>query len=109
MSAARLRELPRLRVRGHTVPVAQGFRSRLLGLAWLRASEAGPGLLIPRCAGVHTFGMRFELDLVFLDRRDRPLAVHRRVPPRRLVWHRGAAAVLEIPSMVGGEFATPTA
>lgn len=106
VATTRFSELPRRRACGRCVPVARGFRSRLLGLAWLDPDEAGPGLLIPRCAGVHTFGMRFELDLVFLDRRGRLLAVRRRVPPRRLVWRRGAAAVLEIPS-AGGEFATP--
>jgi len=107
MIAARLRPLPRCDVCGRSVPVATGFRARLLGLAGLACEQAGPGLLIPRCASVHTFGMRFELDLVFLDRRQRPLAIRRRVPARRLAWHRGAAAVLEIPSGQGGEFAAP--
>jgi uncharacterized membrane protein (UPF0127 family) len=102
--AGRLRALPRRTVRGRDVAVATGFRSRLLGLSRLSRARAGAGLLIPRCAGVHTFGMRFELDLCFLDREGRALAVHRRVPPRRLRWHRGAAAVLEIPSPQGGEF-----
>jgi uncharacterized protein len=103
--APRLRRLPERRVRGRAVPVATGFRSRLLGLAGLPREQAGPGLLIPRCAGVHTFGMRFDLDLVFLDAGDRALAVFLRVPPRRLAWQRGAAAVLEIPSPQGGELA----
>ncbi|HEX5928703.1 MAG TPA: DUF192 domain-containing protein [Solirubrobacterales bacterium] len=98
MSSDRLHELPRRRVCGREVAVARGFRSRLLGFAWLDASEAGPGLLIPRCRSVHTFGMRFELDLVFLDRDGRPLAVHRRVPPRRFVRCPGADAVLELPA-----------
>lgn len=89
------------------VPIAVGFRARLLGLAGLELAQAGSGLLIPGCASVHTFGMRFELDLFFLDRHDRPFAVCGRVPPRHLVWRRGAAAVLEIPSPQGGEFATP--
>ncbi len=102
---SRLRTLPRRRVLGRLVPVASGPRGRLLGLAGLRRERAGVGLLIPRCASVHTFGMRFELDLVFLDREGRSLAVRRRVPPRRLVWHRGAAAVLELPSAPGGESA----
>jgi hypothetical protein len=105
MIAPRLRHLPRARAWGHEIPVAEGFRSRLLGLAHLPREQAGPGLLIPRCAGVHTFGMRFELDLVFLAADDRALAVFVRVPPRRLVWHRGAAAVLEIPRGRGGESA----
>ncbi|MDQ3725465.1 MAG: DUF192 domain-containing protein [Actinomycetota bacterium] len=86
-------------------PAATGFRERLLGLSRRDRSEAGPGLLIPRCASVHTFGMRFELDLFFLDGEGRILAVRRRVPPRRVVWHRGAAAVLEIPAAEGGESA----
>ena len=80
------------------MPVATGFRSRLLGLSGLPREQAGAGLLIPRCASVHTFGMRFALDLVFLDARERPLAIMVGVPPRRLAWQRGAAAVLEIPS-----------
>ena len=73
------------------------------------ASGQGLGLLIPRCSSVHTFGMRFALDLVFLDRAGRPLSIHRAVPPRRLVWHRGAAAVLEIPAPQGGEIAAAKA
>jgi len=85
------------------VAVASGPASRLLGLTGLSREAAGAGLLIPRCACVHTIGMRFELDLVFLDRQLRPLAVRRRVPPRRLAWQRGAAAVLELPATPGGE------
>jgi uncharacterized membrane protein (UPF0127 family) len=88
-------------------PVARGVRTRLLGLSWRDRAKAGPGLLIPRCSSVHTFGMRFELDLFFLNGEGRVLATRRRVPPRRIVWHCGAAAVLEIPSDEGGEFAAP--
>ena len=107
LPARRLRDLPRRRVFGREVPVATGFRSRLLGLSRLSRSAAGPGLLITRCSSVHTFGMRFELDLVFLDRDGRALAVRRGIGPRRLAWCRGANAVLEIPSSTGGEFAAP--
>ena len=47
--------------------MATGFRSRLLGLALLGRERAGPGLLIPRCRSVHTFGMRFPIDVAFCD------------------------------------------
>jgi uncharacterized membrane protein (UPF0127 family) len=86
-------------------PVATSLRSRLVGLAWRDRSQAGPGLLIPRCASVHTFGMRFELDVYFLDEAGRVLAVRRGVPPRRVLWCRGATAVLEVPAAEGGEIA----
>jgi uncharacterized membrane protein (UPF0127 family) len=88
-------------------PVADSFLSRLRGLALRERAQAGPGLLIPRCSSVHTVGMRFELDVYFLDRSGRVLSVRRRVPSRRVLWHRGAAAVLEIPSGEGGEIAAP--
>jgi uncharacterized membrane protein (UPF0127 family) len=78
--------------------MAVGTRARLLGLSGLRLEQAGGGLLIPRCSSVHTFGMRFALDLAFLDGDGNLLVVRRAVPPRRLAWQRGAAAVLEIPS-----------
>lgn len=90
-------------------PVATGFRTRLRGLAWRERATAGPGLLIPRCSSVHTFGMRFDLDVYFLDRDGRVLSVRRRVPPRRVLWRRGAAAILEIPAAEGGEFGAPGA
>lgn len=109
VTASRLRRLPQRQVCGLTVPVAVGFHGRLLGLAGLELVQAGQGLLIPHCSSVHTFGMRFALDLFFLDRHDRPLAVCGGVPPRRLAWRRGAVAVLEIPSAQGGEFAVPWA
>jgi uncharacterized membrane protein (UPF0127 family) len=106
-AAKRLEGLPTVKVGGITVPVAVGFRSRLLGLAHLDRERAGPGLLIPRCSSVHTFGMRFELDVHFLDERGRTVATRTGVPPRQLVGHRRAAAVLELPAVAGsGKFAT---
>ena len=90
------------------IPVAKDFRTRLLGLSWRSREKAGPGLLIPRCSSVHTFGMRFPLDVYFLDDKGRVISARRRVPPRRVLWQRGAAAILEIPSPPeGGESAGP--
>jgi uncharacterized membrane protein (UPF0127 family) len=93
----RLRRLPRQILLGREVPVAVGLRARTLGLAYLDRAEAGPGLLIPRCAAVHTFGMRFALEVCFLAADGSVLATRCAVPPRRLVAHRGAVAVLELP------------
>jgi hypothetical protein len=94
----RLRRLPFACVCGRWVPVAIDRRARLLGLAGLSPEQAGPGLLIPRCRSVHTFGMRFALDVVFLDDELTPLAPPRRVVPGRVVFALRASAVLELPA-----------
>jgi len=83
------------------------MRARLLGLAHLNRDRVGPGLLIPRCASVHTFGMRFALDVHFLDGEGTVVSVRRGIRPRRVVFCHDAAAVLEIPAGEGGEFFAP--
>ena len=103
--AHRLRRLPLVVALGHEIRLAQGPRARLLGLAHLDREEAGPGLLIPRCASVHTFGMRFGLDLYYLGEGGEVVAVRRGVPARRLAFCGRAKAVLELPAEQGGEIA----
>jgi len=94
----RFRGLPRTSLLGYDVPVADTWRSRLLGLALLPRAHAGEGLLIPRCRSVHTFGMRFPLDLLFLDEEGEVVELHRSVPARKVFRCPAAGAVLELPS-----------
>jgi uncharacterized protein len=98
MTSTRFERLPRRFVRDLEVPVATGIRARTLGLSHLDRDAAGPGQLIPRCAAVHTFGMRFPLDIHFLDADGEVLSSRLAVPPRRFVGCRGAVAVLEVPA-----------
>jgi uncharacterized membrane protein (UPF0127 family) len=77
--------------------VARTFTERLLGLSWSRLPRAS-ALLIPRCRAVHTFGMRFALDLYWLDAGGEVVRVDRGVPPWRFARCRGARAVVELPS-----------
>jgi uncharacterized membrane protein (UPF0127 family) len=101
--AKRLCRLSTATVLGREVRVARGPRVRFLGLAHLDREEAGSGLLIPRCSSVHTFGMRFPLDLYFLGRDGEVVAARRGVPARRLASCGRARAVLELPATQGGE------
>ena len=78
--------------------MALSRRARLLGLALLDRRAAGAGLLLPGCRSVHTFGMRFPLDLVFLDFELRQISLRRAVPPGRIAFERRAQAVLELPA-----------
>jgi uncharacterized protein len=94
----RLRGLEQREILGLELPVASTRLSRLLGLALLARDRAGPGLLIPRCHSVHTFGMRFALDLLFLDPGPRVIMLRRAVPAGRVVRCPAASSVLELPS-----------
>jgi uncharacterized membrane protein (UPF0127 family) len=78
------------------IVVARTRWARLRGLALRQAPPEGRALLIPRCRSVHTFGMRFALDLVWLDAAGRVLAVDEAVPPGRVRTRRDAAAVVEV-------------
>jgi uncharacterized protein len=77
------------------VRVARSRWSRLLGLAFRRKPPAD-ALLISRCRSVHTFGMRFALDLVWLGRGGRVLRIDRDVPPWRIRSCGEAVEVLEL-------------
>jgi hypothetical protein len=102
VTRSRLHRLPLAEVGGLTIPVAIDRRARLLGLALLEREQALPGLLIPDCGCVHTFGMRFALDLHFLDPDLVLLGERLALPPRRFAWQRGAAYVLERPAAATG-------
>ena len=106
--APRLARLPTRAILGREVPVAVSARSRLLGLARLGPAQAGRGLLIPGCRSIHTFGMRFPLELFFLDPSGRVVRWERRVGPGRVLFERRARAVLElVPGSEGGEVGLP--
>jgi uncharacterized membrane protein (UPF0127 family) len=98
----RLERLESLRVGGVVIRVASSRLARLLGLALLPGMPADSGLLIPRCRSVHTFGMRFALDLVFLDREGGVVRTVHAVGPGRVVSCPGAAGVLELPAAGNG-------
>jgi uncharacterized protein len=76
---------------------AGGFRSRLLGLAFVRPHElpSGHALLLKPCSSIHTFGMHFPIDVAFADEDGTVLRVIRDVSGRRVTRCPRAAIALE--------------
>jgi uncharacterized membrane protein (UPF0127 family) len=96
---ARLAALPARALPGGLVVVeAATATARLRGLAWLDAGALprSVGLRFARTRSVHTFGMRFPLDLIWLAGDDRVLRVDRAVPRRRHRAAPRARAVVEV-------------
>lgn len=89
---------------GLTLIVASTRRSRRLGLAKLGALPSGYGLLLAPCRSVHTLTMRFALDLVWLDRDERPVRHDAGVPPRRMRTCVRARSVVETAAGEGARF-----
>lgn len=94
-----MRAMCRGRVLVEQVTVARGFSGRALGLMGRAPLAPNRGLLLRPCAEIHTFFMRFPLDLIFMDDRDAVVRVVRNVEPWRMTFGgRGARAVLEAAS-----------
>jgi uncharacterized membrane protein (UPF0127 family) len=73
-------------------------KTRTRGLLGRDRLAEGGGLVIAPSQGVHTFGMRFPIDVVFVRRDGRVARCRSAVPPRRLALWLPAFAVLELPA-----------
>ena len=78
--------------------VADSGSHRRKGLLGRKCLSPGEGLWIVPCEAVHTFGMQFPIDLVFLDRRHRIIKTRSNVRPSRLSACLTAKSVVELPS-----------
>ena len=79
---------------------------RRVGLLKHKSLERGDGLWIVPCESVHTFFMRFPIDLVYLDRKRKVRKVRQAVPAWRLSACLSAHSVLELPAGTAAETGT---
>ena len=82
---------------GDSIDLADTSATRNRGLLKHTGLEPGHGLWIVPCEGVHTFFMKFSLDLVYIDRSRRVKKVVRAVPPWRMSFCLTAHSVIELP------------
>jgi uncharacterized membrane protein (UPF0127 family) len=84
---------------GERVRVADTGLARIVGLLGERELRNGDGLLIVPSQGVHTWGMRFDIDVAVVDRDWKVIGISHALRPfrmTRLFWR--GAAVLELPT-----------
>ena len=82
-----------------TLEVPATFIGRGVGLMFRRELALGRGMWIVPCNGIHMMFMRFPIDAVFLDRKERVQKVYPKLPAwSGVVWLEwGAHSVLELP------------
>jgi uncharacterized membrane protein (UPF0127 family) len=84
---------------GEQISMADSSLRRLVGLLGKRSLAPGYGLFIVPSQAVHTVGMAFPIDVVFVDKKYNVLGVRKAVRPFRITrvfWK--AFGVLELPA-----------
>jgi uncharacterized membrane protein (UPF0127 family) len=87
--------------------VADTFYTRLVGLLRDKTLEYGDGMWIVPCNSIHSIGMRFKFDAIFLDKNLRVVHLVREMKPWRIskmVF--SAHSVLELPAGLISQTAT---
>jgi uncharacterized protein len=82
---------------GDSIDSAESSAQRRTGLLKHDKLDQGTGLWIVPCEAVHTFFMKFAIDLIYLDRKRRVRGIVRNVRPWRLSMCLPAHSVLELP------------
>jgi uncharacterized membrane protein (UPF0127 family) len=99
MTALRVVNLRGDIVLGDRILHADSWLARLRGLLGRPAPGPGEGLMLTPCRSVHMFGMRYPIDVAFLDRAGAVVAMYHKLRPGTgTSWHRGARHALELPS-----------
>lgn len=79
--------------------VADSFFTRLKGLLGKSSLGIDCGLWLRQCQGVHTFGMKFPIDIIFLDKDNRVIEIINDLKPNRITSiYSEADSVLELPA-----------
>jgi uncharacterized protein len=94
----RVRNLTRDTLLGDRIDVANTSSTRRTGLLKHDSLEEGTGLWIVPCESVHTFFMKFAIDVVYLDRNKRVKKAVGPVVPWRLSMCLPAHSLLELPA-----------
>lgn len=79
--------------------IAETLVDRLIGLMFREKIVGAEGLLLNPCRSIHTFFMRYDLDIVFLSRDNKIIKIIRNLKPWRMTWiYFRANKTLELPA-----------
>jgi uncharacterized membrane protein (UPF0127 family) len=73
-------------------------KSRNRGLLGRARLDSGSALILAPCSSIHTFFMRFAIDVLFVKKDGRVLKVYSTLPAWRIAFAFGAFAAIELPA-----------
>jgi len=82
----RLYNTDRQRIIVENLEIAEARHSRTRGLIGRRSLDLKQGLMIRPCRWIHTFGMCFPIDVVYVNKDWRVVACQENLPPKRIGW-----------------------
>jgi uncharacterized membrane protein (UPF0127 family) len=71
--------------------IADNMISRAIGLLKYKTLPETEAILFRRCNSIHTYFMRFSIDVVMLDSNGKIVSIIENVKPNRFVWPRWKA------------------
>ena len=77
--------------------IATSFAARSQGLLGRSGLKPDTGLLIDPCSSIHMWFMRFPIDVVFLDKKNRVVGLKRNVKPWGMAWSWRGVKTIELP------------
>ena len=80
---------------GGRVRVAGSLVERAIGLLSTRSLGAGEGLYLTPCKSIHTFFMRYPIDVLFIDAQGAVLSEDTLMPWKMSAWHAQSKGTLE--------------
>jgi uncharacterized protein len=98
LSKLRIRNQSRDTLVADRADIADTSAKRRTGLLKHTGLEPGEGLWIAPCEAVHTIGMKFPIDVLFLDKKKKVLKIKPAMPRWRMAVSLFAHSVLELPS-----------
>jgi uncharacterized protein len=99
MNYVRVVNETRQSVLGVRIRMADTVGARMRGFLFRKSPVMGEGIFLAPCKGVHMYGMRFPLDVLFLDRAGTVVALHPGLEPgHRTPVYARANYALELPA-----------
>ena len=76
--------------------MGDSFFLRLKGLIGKKEIDEREGIILYPCSSIHCFGMKFPIDVIFLDKEKRVLSIYKNLQPNKMVSEKKAVYTIEM-------------